>query len=357
MRGHAVFTPLNASATGTVVRARQHKDQKPTLYFRLVVAKLTEYHVTMLKTWPWFPTALVVFLIVCTVGVAWPIAFDRGSRQSSDLVLTSTNNSSEVMELRAQLLELRRAEDRLLTTVLAGFGAGITVLALVNIGVVVAAHRNYDRDKEAIQNSLTNEIDKKVQAETKRTDDALFGLRSDLTLNLEQRLQQAFERTASELNQLRGVLTELQNINARTNDSVVEIQKTTSDQLQRLELNHLRFVALLAANTSDFLTSARFRAMEANLAARSHYQDRVPSILDNFNWNVQNIPEDDEVSSMFLDEIEEFLNKTSEAMSEDPEVVAQVQRAIERVALLRERDKPEVTSQVPDPPPIPGSDA
>jgi len=145
---------------------------------------------------PWIQV-LVVAIFALSIFVAflvWRLGFHSGATQSQDLLLASPNAETEVVLVRAQLENTRQAQNTLLSVVLAAFGAGFTILVLVNVGGLIAAQRSFDRDERAMRIILSDHVNELVSAQDGRFDEQIKGLELSLEMIIE-----AFNHRQSEL--------------------------------------------------------------------------------------------------------------------------------------------------------------
>jgi hypothetical protein len=188
--------------------------------------------------------------------LGWRLGFNYGSHQSNDSLLTSPAGNTEVAHLRAQLVEARTFQETLLNVVLASFAAGFTLLVLVNVGVIVLAQRNYERDERAIRSVLTSETNEKIQAEATRADNALATRERELSHRFDERIRAVTDQLASEKARVNSNLIEMQGSILGLNQDIGSLQSSTLQNLSRLEIESWKSAAFQAEATGRYLDAA-----------------------------------------------------------------------------------------------------
>lgn len=105
---------------------------------------------------------------------------------------------TEVIELRAQLDEMRRSEDRLLQVVV----GALTVLVLVNIAGYVVIHRSYERDRDAIRTVVMAEARDLNAQESSRAAQERRRIERELGQRFDQRIGATVEPINTSLSEL-----------------------------------------------------------------------------------------------------------------------------------------------------------
>jgi hypothetical protein len=212
--------------------------------------------VTDPRTWSAGAIVALCALIVFVAYLFWQLGFNYGSRQSNDLLLTSPDANAEVIQLRAQLEEARTFQDTVLNVVLASFAAGFTLLVLVNVGVIVLAQRNYERDERAMRSVLTSETNEKIQAEAMRASDALATAQRDLDRRLDERISTVSDHLASEIKNVDSAVRETNKTTTGLLRLIGALQDTTLRGLSRLDVENQKNAAYRAQQTGRYLEAA-----------------------------------------------------------------------------------------------------
>jgi hypothetical protein len=252
--------------------------------------------------------------------LGWDRGFSEGAREATDRIFPESQLSSEVVQLRAQLEEQRRAEDRVSGTLLAAFGAVATVLAVVNIGVVLAAQQNYERDKEAMQIILLREAEdfvKKGQANW-----------STELARKEQELRGQIQQSADQLkSRLAGILERV--------DQLSSSHRVTSYIASGLFAQSLMDEATKDEANGDYLSAAEKFASSASVRASNGEKYWARSLIDSVIRNLNKITPAGDISYMRLDPIVTHLNTVEYTSPRDEETSRVVNRARELLESLR----------------------
>ena len=139
-------------------------------------------------------TIIELVLVVIAFWLGRHFGYSQGASQSAEQLLAFPNTSNEVAELRAQLAEIRRSEDRILSVIVASFGAGIGILALINIGVLVVSNYNLTNERSRlldeardVVNRSTNDLKQEVatlQSSANELGSNLDAMRGDIEIAL-----------------------------------------------------------------------------------------------------------------------------------------------------------------------------
>ena len=243
--------------------------------------------VTDPRTWSWGAIVAFCALVVFVAFLFWQLGFNYGARQSNDLLLTSPDAGTEVVQLRAQLEEARTFQETLLNVVLASFAAGFTLLVLVNVGVIVLAQRNYDRDERAMRSVLSSETNEKIQAEATRASTELAQATRDVGERLEARITSVTDQLNREMATVNSRLTEAQKIDLELFRSIDSLRSMTLQNLSRLEVETWKSAALHADQNRNYLEAAELysriviSSMDVEWVGAMHQRLYVPSILRN----------------------------------------------------------------------------
>jgi hypothetical protein len=262
----------------------------------------------------------ITAVVVMALWLGWDRGFSEGARKATDRILAESQLSSEVIQLRAQLEEQRRAEDRVSGTLLASFAAVATVLAVVNIGVVLAAQQNYERDKEAMRIILLREAEdfvKKGQAnwsaELVRNEQALRGQIQQSADHLESRLTGISERV----------------------DQLSSSHRVTSYIASGLRAQSLTDEATKEEANGDYLSAAEKFALSASTRAWNGERDLARLLIESVIRNLEKITPADDFPYMRLDPIVSHLNTVEYSPPRDEETSRVVNRARELLEPIR----------------------
>ncbi len=252
--------------------------------------------------------------------LGWDRGFSQGAREATDRILAESQLSSEVVQLRAQLEEQRRAEDRVSGTLLAAFAAVATVLAVVNIGVVLAAQQNYERDKEAMRIILLREVEdfvKKGQAnwsaELARNAQELRGQIQQSGNHLESRFAGISERV----------------------DQLASSHRVTSYIASGLRAQSHMDEATIEEVNGDYPSAAEKFALSASTRASNGERDVARILIDSVIRNLSKIVPADDFPYTRLDPIVTHLNTVEYTPPRDEETSRVVNRARELLKSLR----------------------
>jgi hypothetical protein len=278
----------------------------------------------------WSPGAIVALcaLIVIVSFLFWQLGFNYGSRKSNDLLLTSPDANSEVIQLRAQLQEARTFEDTVISVVLAAFAAGFTVLVLVNIGIVVIAQRDYERDRDYMKVTLIDEA--KQLERSLATIVANQIKKGDETLR--NQISEANKKFDAQLGTLSGRI-----------DTLFESANITFQSINSLQAENLEDSARKSEVEGCFLDAAEqfFRLARMNVDGGTGYMAGF-RITDGIR-NLRNYQPSNAVFGVRdkLDNMTENLSHVAAAPLHDKRMPARIDTALARIQNIRDALPPE----------------
>ena len=241
-------------------------------------------------------------LVVIAFWLGRQFGYSQGASQSAEQLLAFPNASTEVAELRAQLAEIRRSEDRILSVIVASFGAGIGILALINIGVLVVSNYN-----------LTNERSRLLDEARDVVNRSTTDLKQEVAT-----LQSSANELGSHLDTMRG-------------DIEIALKP-----LRLSESIRLAWDAVLGPNP-NYVEAAVNLSRTARLYVEMGQKPATSSVLPQLIDALRRIPLDPEVHENVLDEMEQALKIVKNAEPKDPALKTRINEALAEIDRIRDR--------------------
>ena len=243
----------------------------------------------------------------------------------------SATVNPDIAILRAQLEEIRRSEDRLLSTVLTSIGIRFTVLVLVNVGLVVLANRNYERDEKAMRIILredAKELDAtealRVQREFEARDEKLIEAINDAGKALDERIGDVEDN--------------LQRLAQST--------ETVWETISLMRVNQFESAALNAESAGDRATAAMNQAWLMLIHASLGRMKSSAALLPLIIMNLEKIQPADSVEKSVLTAVESSLHVFEEAYaSKNPQLMQLVLEALDNVISIRRNRWPDESAE------------
>jgi Tfp pilus assembly protein PilN len=255
------------------------------------------------KLWA-LTTLIVLVLIVIAFWLGRQFGYSEGANQSAEQLLAFPNANTEVAALRAQLDEIRRSEDRILSVIVASFGAGIGILALINIGVVVVSNYNLANERSRL-------LEEARELVRRSTED----------------LKQEVATLQSRANELRS--------------SLATLNTDIENGLRPLRLSEFLRLATNARDTAspDYVESTVNMSRAARLYAEMGQKRATSSLLPALMGDLHNIPLDPGVHEDVLDEMEQALRFVKRADPPDAALTTAINNALTEIENIRDRQQ------------------
>jgi hypothetical protein len=238
---------------------------------------------------------IVVFLTVIAFWAGRQFGYPEGASNTAEQMLAFPNSSNEVATLRAQLSEIRRSEDRLLSVVVASFAAGVGLLALINGGVLVSATLTLADQRARLLNDARDLVRSEIDILHSKADE------------LDRRLESFSADVESALRPLK----------------LSEFVRLATD-------------ARLGANPNP-VESAVNLSRAVKLQTEMGQKLATSAFLPTLTQDLRNIPLTPGVHETVLDEMEEALKFVKKATPKDPSLNTAVNHALAEVQAIRDR--------------------
>ena len=219
-----------------------------------------------------FTVFMVGLLCIAFLALGRQVGFSDGARETTDQILSQQTQSSEVIELRARLDEQRRAEVRISTVVMTAFGAAISVLVLVNAGLVIGSVLNFQREKDALKTEFLQSAKELDAAQLQRLQEELRGAESHLRSSFESQSATASERLS----------------NAETRiDAVVKSIARVDISIDHLYANSFSDLGKDAEAKGHFVSAAQSYARAARRSSRAKSDGGLTANLNRAYLNLE----------------------------------------------------------------------
>jgi cell division protein FtsB len=251
----------------------------------------------------WTSVAVIVLVIgVSAFLLGRQFGYSGDASQSARQLVVYPSASVEIAELRAQLAEMQRSEERILNVVLASFGAGVGLLTLINFGVIVISNYNLTNERSRL-------LDEAREVVNRSTDD----LKQEVAT-----LQSSANELGANLDTMRGDI------------------ENALKPLRLSESIRLAHNAVLGPNP-DFMEAAVNWSRVAKLQAEMDQKMATAGVVLDLIGALQRIPVEIEVHETVLDEMEQALGFVKKAEPKDAFLVAPINDALDEIRKIRDR--------------------
>jgi hypothetical protein len=287
----------------------------------IVLISILQYDLSMARlSIPGAVCAVAIVALALQASCMRPSIYAQSAEVRATPVST-VDGAADIAVLRAQLEEMRRSEDRLLSTVLAAIGIGFTILVVVNVGIVVLAGRNYERDEKAMRIILREDARELDAAEALKTRQELDSRDQKLTELISLSLKPIEERVGEIGGQV---------------DALQQSTGTAWETISLMRTSQFEKDAAEATSKGDHATAALNLAWITLLQASLGQLNAIPSLLTRIIASLEQIQPSDPVRPVVLESIESSLRNLIDRFSlKNPQAQQLVLEAIDNVMSIR----------------------